>query len=386
MNTELSFHQKQMQNEFRFFASKEIIPFADQYDEQQQFPPNLIAKFAKSGYLGAMISKKYGGMEMDAITFGLLCEEMGKASVSLISLLTVHGMVSHAILRWGEDNQKDKWLVKLSSGEILAAFGLSEPDAGSDPSSLETTIKNEGNFFVLNGRKKWISCAQIADIFLIFARCDEQISAILVEKNTPGLFCKPISGMLGFRSAMLGELFFDNCRVPKENLIGRIGTGFKYVANSALDYGRYCVAWGCVGLGQACLDACLEYTCTRKQGGVLIRKHQLIQKMIADMVTEVKAARMLCLHAGCLKEIADPGSIMETNVAKYFASKMANKVASDAIQIHGANGCCNSYPVQRYFRDAKITEIIEGSSQIQQIIISQYGYQNYLFKSKITRK
>lgn len=386
MNTELSLNQKQLQGEFRSFVNNEIVPFADQNDEQQRLPSSLIVKFANSGYLGATISKKYGGMELDAITLGLLCEEVGKGSASLISLLTVHGMVSHAILRWGTDHQKGYWLPKLASGEVIAAFGLSEPDIGSDPNSITTLIKDEDDHFILTGGKKWISCAQIADVFLVFAKHDEQISAILVEKNTPGFSCNPIFGMLGFRSAMLGELIFNDCKIPKANVIGKIGSGFKYVANSALDQGRYCVAWGCVGLGQACLDACLEYTSTRKQGGVLIRKHQLIQKMVADMVTDIRAARMLCFNAACLKEVADPGSIMETNVAKYFASKIVNRVASDAVQIHGANGCSNIFPVQRYFRDAKIMEIIEGSSQIQQIIISQYGYQNYLFESKMKQK
>jgi hypothetical protein len=177
---------------------------------------------------------------------------------------------------------------------------------------------------------------------------------------------------------MLAELHLDDCRIPQENLVCRQGFGFSHVASSALDYGRYSVAWGCVGIAQACLEACIQYTSQRKQFGVYLREHQLIRQMIADMVANVKAARLLCYQAGYLKDISDPKSIMETSIAKYFASTIATKVASDAVQIHGGNGCSSEYPVQRYFRDAKIMEIIEGSTQIQQITIAEYGYQEYL--------
>jgi alkylation response protein AidB-like acyl-CoA dehydrogenase len=185
---------------------------------------------------------------------------------------------------------------------------------------------------------------------------------------------------------MLAQLFLDHCQVPAENLVGKIGFGFSHIANSALDHGRYCVGWGCVGLAQACLEACLTYTSERKQFGTFLKNHQLIQHLIAEMITQIKAAKMLCYHAGYLKDKGDPSLIMETSIAKYFASRMVNKIADDAVQIHGANGCSNDYPVQRYLRDAKIMEIIEGSSQMQQIIIAKYGYQNFILDKRKAKK
>ncbi|MBP2657125.1 MAG: anaB 1 [Firmicutes bacterium] len=382
MLTGMTALQKELQKEFEKFVDKEIIPYADQFDEQGEIPRDMIGRFAQQGYLGAMIPEKYQGAGMDPVTFGLLCEEIGRGSISLLSLLTVHGMVAQAIEKWGSEIQKQTWLPKLAKGEVIGAFGLSEPDVGSDPKSVESIATVEDVFFRLNGHKKWISYGQMADIFLIIAQCGARPAAFLVTRDTPGFEVEPIQGMLGFRSAMLAQLHLTNCLIAQENLIGKIGFGFTHVAGTALDYGRYCIAWGCVGLGKACLEACLRYTGKRKQFGALLRKHQLIQHMIADMITEVKAARMLCLDAAYLKSAGDPETIMETSIAKYYASTMAFRAANHAVQIHGANGCCHEYPVQRFFRDAKITEIIEGSSQIQQIIIARHGYQNYLFGEK----
>jgi alkylation response protein AidB-like acyl-CoA dehydrogenase len=181
---------------------------------------------------------------------------------------------------------------------------------------------------------------------------------------------------------MIAKVFMNECRIPAENLVGRVGFGFSHVASTALDHGRYCVAWGCLGLGQACLDACLSYTSERKQFGSFLKGHQLIQQMIAEMITNLKAARLLCYHAGYLKDKGDPSLIMETSIAKYFASRMVNKIADDAVQIHGANGCSSDYPVQRYLRDAKIMEIIEGSTQMQQIIIAKSGYHNFALEKR----
>ncbi len=375
--------QKNMQAKFRSFVKDNITPFADEWDRTENLPGEAIDKLVKSNFLGATVQKEYGGQGMDIYTFGLLCEELGKGSISLISLLTVHGMVCQSIARWGTETQKKNWLTKLANGQILASFALSEPNVGSDPKSVETIAEPKSNGkFILNGKKKWISCGLIANLYLVFAKCNGGPTAFLLERSNPGLTVKPIKNMYGFRSAMLAELELNNCEVSEEDIVGKIGFGFSYVANTALDYGRYCVAWGCVGLGQACLDASLEYASTRMQFGVALRKHQLISQMIADMATEVRAARALCLQAAYLKSINEPDLIMETSIAKYFASKMAVKAANDAVQIHGANGCCDEFPVQRYLRDAKVTEIIEGSSQIQQLIISQYAYQRFLFSSR----
>ncbi|MEK8018254.1 MAG: acyl-CoA dehydrogenase family protein [Candidatus Parabeggiatoa sp.] len=386
MEIELSPQQIQAQENFRSFVSQEIAPYADQNDQQESTPPEIIKKLASVGYLGAIIPKEQGGQGMDAITFGLLCEEIGRSSASLLSLLTVHGMVCQAILKWGSASQRANWLPKLASGETIGAFGLTEPHVGSDAKSVETTAVISNNSAILNGEKKWISFGQVADLFLIIAQCEGKPSAFLVERKSPGFSTEPITGLLGFRSAMLAKVFMNECQIPAENLVGRIGFGFSHVASTALDHGRYCVGWGCLGLGQACLDACLSYTNERKQFGSFLKGHQLIQQLIADMITNIKAARLLCYHAGYLKEKGDPSLIMETSIAKYFASRMVNKVANDALQIHGANGCSSEYPVQRYLRDAKIMEIIEGSTQMQQIIIAKSGYHSFALEKRRARQ
>jgi len=373
MRTELTPEQSEQQEAFRAFTDEEIVPYADQYDRDERIPAEMLKKLAEKGYSGATIPEE-NGSGMDMITYGLLCEEIGRGSASLLSLITIQTMVSQAILKWGDDSQKARWLPRMAVGEILCSFALTEPEIGSDAKNVGTSAILSDGSYLLNGRKKWISGGQIADLFLIIAQCDGAPTAFLVERDTPGFFTEPIGDMMGFRSAMLAELRMEDCRVPEENLLGRIGFGFSHVAGTSLDFGRYSIAWGCVGLARACLEASLDYTEKRKQFGVYLKKHQLIQGMIADMITNLKAARMLCIHAGNLKDSGDPSVIMETSVAKYFASRIAMKAAMDAVQIHGANGCSSQYPVQRYMRDAKVMEIIEGSNQIQQTLIAKYGY------------
>jgi alkylation response protein AidB-like acyl-CoA dehydrogenase len=375
MKIELTPQQKRDQAAFRAFVQEEIVPHANRYDQEEHTPVELIQKIAQQGYLRAIISTEYGGTNMDMITYGLLNEEIGRGCSSIRSLITVHSMVAHAILRWGTRQQKAEWLPRLAEGEIIGAFGLSEPAVGSDAKSIEATATLEGDYYVLNGRKKWTTYGQIAGLFLVFAQCEGKVSAFLVERETPGFATEPIRGMLGTRASMLAELYLRDCRIPKGNMVGGRGFGLASVATSALDIGRYTVAWGCVGIAQACLDASLQYTSHRQQFGVYLKEHQLVQQMITNMITNVKAARLLCYQAGYLKDAGDPHTIMETWVAKYFASTAAAQAASDAVQIHGANGCSADYPVQRYLRDTKIMEIIEGSTQIQQITIARYGYQ-----------
>ena len=374
MRIELTAQQKDDCAAFRAFAREAIIPEADRYDQEERTPVELIRKVAQHGYLGALAPVENGGAGMDMITFGLLNEEIGRACSSVRSLLTVHSMVTYAIAKWGSKRQKATWLHRLAPGELIGAFGLSEPNVGSDAKSVETTATPCGDYYILNGAKKWITYGQIAGLFLIFARCEGKISAFLVERDAPGFSTKPIFGMLGTRGSMLAELHLHNCEIPKENMLGGLGFGLATVATSALDIGRYSVACGCVGIAQACLDASLHYTSKRKQYGVYLKDHQLIQQMITNMIVNVKAARLLCYQAGYLKDIGDPSTVMETWTAKYFASLAATKAANDAVQIHGALGCSTEYPVQRYLRDAKIMEIIEGSTQIQQINIASHGY------------
>lgn len=374
MKIELTAEQTKYQEDFKEFTSEEIIPYAEQNDQEERISSNIIHKIAEKGYLGSMISTQYGGMGLDMITLGLLNEEIGKGCSSVRSLLTVHGMVALAIERWGTQEQKERWLPKMAKGEVIGAFGLTEPNVGSDAKSIEMNAILTGDSYVLNGRKKWITMGQIADIFLIFSKCEDKPTAFLIERNSPGFSVKPINGLMGVKASMVAELIMEDCCIPQDSIVGRIGTGLSHVALSSLDYGRYTIAWGCVGLGQACLEESLKYSRKRKQFGDVLRKNQLIQKMITEMVVNVKAARMLCYNAGYLKEVGDPDTIMETWNAKYFASTMVNKAASDAVQIHGANGCCRDYPVERYYRDAKINEIIEGTSQMHEVLIATNAF------------
>ena len=366
--------QESDQAAFRAFVAQTIVPYADQYDREERLPPDVIGALAREKYLGALLPQEWGGYGMDMVTFGLLNEEVGSGCSSARSLLTVHSMVAHTILRWGTQGQKERWLPRLASGETIAAFALTEPNVGSDAKSVETTASPAGDGYILNGRKKWITFGQIADLFLVFAQCEGELISFLVERDSSGFSTEPISGLLGMRASMLAELHIADCRVPTENVVGRAGFGSSAVFTSALDVGRYSVAWGGVGIAQACLDACAQYTQQRVQFGVLLKEHELIREMMTNMLVNLRAARLLCYHAGCLKDSGDPGAVEETLIAKYFTSTTAMKAASDAVQIHGANGCGSEYPVQRYLRDAKIMEIIEGSTQIQQITIARYAY------------
>lgn len=243
---------------------------------------------------------------------------------------------------------------------------------------METAVTPHNGHLRINGRKKWITYGQIADLFLVFAQYEGKPTAFLVERDRPGLTIRPLRGILGTKASMLAELHFDECEIPRDNLLGAVGFGFTAVGSSALDWGRYSVACGCVGIAQACLEASLEYSSKRKQFGVYIKEHQLIRRMITNIVTNVEAARLMCYQAGYLKDSGDPEAAMAAFKAKYFASVIANQVAQDAVQIHGANGCSDGYPVERYLRDAKVMEIIEGSSQIQQLIIAKDAYKSVM--------
>ncbi|TKI55061.1 acyl-CoA dehydrogenase [Brevibacillus antibioticus] len=374
MILELTQKQQTWQEEIRAFVNNEIVPIANQYDKEEVTPPELIMKMADHGYLGALLPQEYGGRGLDYVSLGILNEEVGRGCSSVRSLLTVHGMASLSILRWGNQEQKDRWLPKFATGELLGAFGLTEPNIGTDAKNIETTAVLSGDHYILNGKKKWITYGQIADLYLVFAQCEGRPTAFLVERNSPGFTTHPIKGVMGTRASMLAELHMDECRIPKENMLSRVGFGLTYVATNCLDYGRFTIASGCVGIGQACIDACLEYTASRIQFGLPIANHQLIKKMIAEMITNVKAARLLCHQASFLKDIAHPNSMKETWIAKYFASTMLAKITTDAIQIHGAYGCSEENSLQRYYRDSRVMEIIEGTTQMHEIIIADSMY------------
>ncbi|PQP85012.1 acyl-CoA dehydrogenase [Paenibacillus sp. PCH8] len=370
MKVELNAEQLMWQEKFKDFVDSEIIPYADVNDSEERIHPDLLAKITEAGYLGSMLPRTYGGMELDNITIGILNEEVGRGCSSVRSLLTVQGMVGLAILRWGTEQQRQHWLPKLAAGTTLGSFGLTEPNVGSDAKNIETTAVLDGDEYILNGQKRWITMGQLAGVFLIIAQCENKPTAFIVERDSIGFSVEPMSGLLGARASMIAELNMNDCRIPKENLLGQVGTGLSHVALPCLDYGRYTIACGCVGLAKACLDASVHYANSRIQFGRAIRENQMIQKMITEMSVNMKAARMLCYRAGYLRDVGDPESIMETWTAKYFASTMVNKIASDAVQIHGANGCHNGYPVERYYRDARINEIIEGTTQMHEILIA----------------
>lgn len=366
----LTDEQMVLQKDFKDFVEKEVFPIADMQDHKECLEEHIVEKLADKGYLGAVISSSYGGKEWDPIVSGIMHEEFGRASTGLRSLFTVHEMVAIAIQRWGSEEQKEKWLPKMAKGEVIGAFALTEPEVGSDAKSIQTVAVHKENHFVINGQKKWITMGQIADIFLVFAKYDDKPTAFIVEGNRAGFTRKLIKGMLGFRASMGAELFFQDCEVPEENMVGKCGTGLTHVALSCLDHGRYTVACGCVGLGQACLEESTNYARKRKQFGERLINNQLIKKMITEMAVQVKAARQLCYYAGCLKMQKHSDSINETWVAKYFASTMLDKICSDTVQIHGANGCNQASRVERLFRDAKINSIIEGSSQMHELLIA----------------
>lgn len=377
MIIQLTEQQKAYQAIFRAFVAQEVAPYAHQFDQDEHIPGEFIAKLAQQGYLGATLSKDYSGQAMDLITYGLLNEELGRECASVRGLVMLQNMLGQTIYKWGNASQKEQWLKKIASGKTIAALALTESGAGSDLKQIKTSATLIDNSYVLNGHKQWISFGQIANLFLILARTDGNLSAFLIDRDTPGLSVEPIPGMLGLKGAMLANLRLENCTIPEKNLVGGAGFGLFPVALHALNLGRYSIAWGCVGIAQACLEACVQHVTTRAQAGVFLSEHQLIQQMITEMIANVKAARLLCYQAGHLESVGDPNSVMETMVAKYFASTTATKTAGDAVQIHGAIGCSRDHIVQRHWRDAKIMELIEGTTQIHQINIARFGYQTY---------
>ncbi|MBI5886964.1 MAG: acyl-CoA dehydrogenase family protein [Deltaproteobacteria bacterium] len=375
MELELNEEQRLIQQTVRGFAANEIAPHAKDNDANERFPREIIRKMGGLGLLGGPVPERYGGAGLDFISDAVIFEEVGRACSSVRTIVSVQvSLVELGILTWGTDEQKEWFLPRLCKGEMLGAFALTEPHAGSDAASIRTSaIKKDGGW-VLNGSKTWISSGSVADICIVFAKTDikagsKGISAFIVNKGAPGFSTKDIHGKLGLRSANTSELFFDDCFVPDNALLGKPGEGFK-IALSGLDNGRYGVAAGCVGIIQACIDASVRYAKEREQFNRPIASFQLVQDMIARMHVDAEAARLLVYRAGDLKN-RGIRSTLETSVAKYFASEAAVRAATDAIQVHGGYGYSNEYPVERYLRDAKVATIYEGTSQIQKLIIGE---------------
>jgi glutaryl-CoA dehydrogenase (non-decarboxylating) len=367
----LSDYQSTLQQKVRRFAETELAPHVARWEETEAIEAGTLQQIGAQGLLGALLPREFGGGQLDMISYGLLNEEIGRVCPSIGALVTAHNMVAAALNRWGTPQQKRQWLNSLATGQSIAAFCLTEPNAGSDAAAIEAQASVCDGGYLLNGSKRWISFAQAADLFLVFARLNDKPSAFIVDRNTPGLSITNISGMSGFRAAMLADVELNNCLVPKHHIVGRAGFGISHIASHALSFGRYSVAWSCVGIAQACLDATLRHAGTRRQFGVPLKDHQSIQRLIARMIVHVRAARLVCVHAGWLSDQRHPEAVNETCIAKYLASINAVQVANDAVQVHGAAGCRRGSCVERLSRDARIMEIIEGSTQIQEILIGR---------------
>lgn len=365
-----------IQETIRKFSKEEIAPVAAENDKKAHFPHDLFKKLADLGFMGTPIPEEYGGAGFDYISHAIVAEEIGRVDSSLRGTYSVQvSLVELPILKYGTEEQKRKYLPKLTSGEWIGCFGLTEPNAGSDPASMLSTAEDKGDHYILNGQKTWITNAGIADLALVYAKTDKEagakgITGFFVERGFEGFSTRDLHDKLGLRASNTGEIFLENCRVPKENVLGEINDGFK-VALGTLDFGRYTVAAGCVGLASGCIDICKEYAKQRVQFGKPIASFQLIQQMIADMVVECEAGRLLVYRAGDLKNKGVPNT-RETSIAKYYCSEMANRVAYKAIQIHGGYGFSGEYDVERFYRDARINTLYEGTSQIQQLIIGAF--------------
>lgn len=376
MDFTLTAEQQHVQQLARQFAEEEVAPISREADERGIFPMHLVKRMGELGFLAGPVDPEYGGAGMDYISYALLCEELGRVDSSVRGFLTVHAsLVALCIQEWGTEEQKRRYLPRLASGEWIGCYALTEPNAGSDAASIETTASEDGDDYILNGEKIWITNGVSAQLAIVFATKDRSerhkgICAFLVETDTPGFQRERMPGKeLGHRASEHAHITFNKCRVPKSALLGATGEGFK-VAMSALDRGRLGVAAGAVGIAQACLDACIAYTRQRRQFGQRLADFEMIQATLAEMAASVEAARLLVYQAAWIKDQGLPAT-KATSIAKLFATEAAMKAASDAVLLHGNRGYSNLYPVERYYRDIKGLQIYEGTSHIQKVIIAR---------------
>jgi butyryl-CoA dehydrogenase len=366
--------QEMVQRTARDFAREKVLPRAHDIDEHKAVPPELIAEMGKLGFMGIDVPERYGGSGMDALTYALVVEEINRACASTGVILCSHvSLAIEPILHFGTEAQKQRWLPGMARGETLGCFALSEPASGSDAASMRTSARREGDGWVLNGTKNFITNGGKADIAIVFAQTDpalrhKGIAAFVVEKGTPGYSVGKLESKLGIRGSDTAQLVFQDCRVPEGNLIGAVGQGFK-MALSILDGGRISIAAQAVGIARACLEDALAYAKEREAFGRRIADFQAIQQMLADMATEIDAARLLTWRAATMKDRGEP-HIMEAAEAKLFASDVAMKAARDCVQIFGGYGYLTDFPAERHYRDAKITEIYEGTSEIMKLVIA----------------
>lgn len=381
MDLALTEEHQMVRKMVRDFAEKEIAPYIKVQDRQQEFDRSALTKMGQMGILGICIPVKYGGAGMDYISLAIACEELERVDTSARVVMSVHvGLNSLSLLQWATEEQKQKYLVPQATGRQTATYALSEPNAGTDAVGIQTTARKDGEHYVLNGEKMWISLADVADNFLIIAWTDMEkkrlrqhggMSAFLVERSFPGIETGTIHGKLGVRAGNTGSITMSDCIVPAENLLGREGEGFK-IAMSALDGGRYTVGAGAVGLIDACIEASVRYSNERHTFGVPIGEHQLVQQMIARMVARRDAGRLLVYKAGWLKN-QGMRNTRETSLAKWVNCDAAFESASDAVQIHGAYGYSDEYDVERYLRNSKGAVIYEGSREVHQLMQAQYA-------------
>ncbi len=379
----LSETQKMVKQSVREFAEAEIAPNIKEWDQSHTFHKPILKKMADQGILGLSIPVKYGGGGLDYISLAIACEELERIDTAFRVILSVHnGLVTSTIWQWGDMEQKKKYLPMLATGEKMSTFGLTEASAGSDPAGLKTTCYLDGDEWVINGEKMWISYTVSSDIFLVFAyEVDVRhkgMRAFIVERDFGGITTGNLENKMGVKAGETGWMHLNETRVPKENLLGLPDEGFK-VAMAALDWGRYTVAGGAVGGAKASLEAAVEYANERETFGKKIGQHQLIQEMIADCVSDIEAAELLTWKAGWTKNLGKVNT-RETALAKWYATNAAVRCADRAIQIHGAYGFCDDYPVARYYRNVRGATIYEGTNEIQKIIQARYALGYYADK------
>ena len=358
----------------RDFAKKELEPFAGEWDREETFPEKAIRKMGGLGLMGMMIPVEYGGAGAGAVSYSLALQEIAYACASTAVTMSVTNLSSDPILKFGSEEQKQRYLAPLARGEMLGAFALTEPDAGSDPGGMTTRAEEKGDHYLVNGSKIFITNGSYADVIVLITRIGSEksnrgLSAFLLTKGTPGFRIGRKEDKMGLRASDTVELLFDDCRIPKENLLGKEGIGFK-IAMVALDSGRIGIASQSLGIARACLHEAVAYAKTRKQFGKNIGSYQAIQWMIADTAAEIEAAHWLTLYAADKKDQGLPFK-REASMAKLFASEMANRAAYRAVQIHGGYGYMKEYKVERLYRDARVTTIYEGTSEVQRIVIAR---------------
>jgi alkylation response protein AidB-like acyl-CoA dehydrogenase len=371
---ELTSEQELVRAAAREFAEAEIAPHVREWDRAEEIERGLVPKLAEAGFLGAGWSEEYGGSGLDTLSYALVVEELGKVDSNVRGIVSVNvGLVGKTIARFGSEEQKREWLPRLASGEALGCYALTEPGCGSDAAALRTRAERDGEGWVIGGSKIFITLGTWAGVALVFARTGGEgprgISCFLVPCDVPGFEARPIKGKLGLRAQDTAELSLDGVRVADDALLGELGGGFR-VAMSALDVGRISLAAGCVGIAQGCLDASVAYARERQAFGKPIAGFQLVQELIAEIAVETDAARFLTWRAATLAD-AKAQHTLESSMAKLYASEVSVRAANAAVQIHGGYGYVDEYPVGKYLRDARVTTLYEGTSQIQKLIIGR---------------